>query len=194
MRSTGLEPVRSPTRPSNVRVCLFRHDRMTHILYTIPGSLSSPERKIIAQNCTGIEPEACGNEQTRSGGRGRFAEQMRRGSRACGSEREQSRGRGRLAEQMRRRPRGLRKRAGTVQRNGKVRGADAPRVPVLRKRAGTVQRKGDDSRSKCAASQAASEAPWTLTVRRRAPDGPGCRRRPNTAPAPDWTVSCPHRS
>ena len=29
VRSTGLEPVRSPTRPSNVRVCLFRHDRMT---------------------------------------------------------------------------------------------------------------------------------------------------------------------
>ena len=27
VRSTGLEPVRSPTRPSNVRVCLFRHDR-----------------------------------------------------------------------------------------------------------------------------------------------------------------------
>ena len=35
VRSTGLEPVRSPTRPSNVRVCLFRHDRM-HGYYTHP--------------------------------------------------------------------------------------------------------------------------------------------------------------
>ena len=34
VRSTGLEPVRSPTRPSNVRVCLFRHDRMTIFYYT----------------------------------------------------------------------------------------------------------------------------------------------------------------
>ena len=32
VRSTGLEPVRSPTRPSNVRVCLFRHDR-EHLYY-----------------------------------------------------------------------------------------------------------------------------------------------------------------
>ena len=29
VRETGLEPVRSPTRPSNVRVCLFRHSRMS---------------------------------------------------------------------------------------------------------------------------------------------------------------------
>ena len=34
VRSTGLEPVRSPTRPSNVRVCLFRHDRAN--IYIIP--------------------------------------------------------------------------------------------------------------------------------------------------------------
>ena len=27
VRSPGLEPGRSPIRPSNVRVCLFRHDR-----------------------------------------------------------------------------------------------------------------------------------------------------------------------
>lgn len=27
VRSMGLEPIWSPTRPSNVRVCLFRHDR-----------------------------------------------------------------------------------------------------------------------------------------------------------------------
>ena len=27
VRSMGLEPIRSPIRPSNVRVCLFRHDR-----------------------------------------------------------------------------------------------------------------------------------------------------------------------
>ena len=27
VRSTGLEPVWLPTRPSNVRVCLFRHPR-----------------------------------------------------------------------------------------------------------------------------------------------------------------------
>ena len=29
VRSMGLEPIRSPIRPSNVRVCLFRHDRST---------------------------------------------------------------------------------------------------------------------------------------------------------------------
>ena len=34
VRSTGLEPVRSPTRPSNVRVCQFRHDRRTGIIIT----------------------------------------------------------------------------------------------------------------------------------------------------------------
>ena len=40
VRSTGLEPVRSPTRPSNVRVCLFRHDRMTiDIIHTPPGDV-----------------------------------------------------------------------------------------------------------------------------------------------------------
>ena len=42
VRSTGLEPVRSPTRPSNVRVCLFRHDRMTWLLYMGRGKMSSP--------------------------------------------------------------------------------------------------------------------------------------------------------
>ena len=34
VRSTGLEPVRSPTRPSNVRVCQFRHDRRTDTIIT----------------------------------------------------------------------------------------------------------------------------------------------------------------
>ena len=34
VRSTGLEPVRLPTRPSNVRVCLFRHPRINVIYYT----------------------------------------------------------------------------------------------------------------------------------------------------------------
>ncbi len=29
VRSMGLEPIRSPIRPSNVRVCRFRHDRKT---------------------------------------------------------------------------------------------------------------------------------------------------------------------
>ena len=29
VRPTGLEPVRSPTRPSNVRVCLFRQGRIS---------------------------------------------------------------------------------------------------------------------------------------------------------------------
>ena len=32
VRETGIEPVRSPTRPSNVRVCLFRHSRMPCLL------------------------------------------------------------------------------------------------------------------------------------------------------------------
>ena len=30
VRSMGLEPIRSPIRPSNVRVCLFRHNRIFH--------------------------------------------------------------------------------------------------------------------------------------------------------------------
>lgn len=34
VRSTGLEPVWLPTRPSNVRVCLFRHPRINVIYYT----------------------------------------------------------------------------------------------------------------------------------------------------------------
>ena len=35
VRLMGLEPIRSPTRPSNVRVCLFRHNR---ILYYVRNS------------------------------------------------------------------------------------------------------------------------------------------------------------
>ncbi len=30
----GLEPIRLPTRPSNVRVCLFRHSRVNVYYYT----------------------------------------------------------------------------------------------------------------------------------------------------------------
>ena len=30
VRLMGLEPIRSPIRPSNVRVCLFRHNRIFH--------------------------------------------------------------------------------------------------------------------------------------------------------------------
>ena len=38
VRLTGLEPVRSPTRPSNVRVCLFRHNRVNvYIIHTWVG-------------------------------------------------------------------------------------------------------------------------------------------------------------
>jgi len=33
VRSTGLEPVRLPIRPSNVRVCQFHHDRITYLFY-----------------------------------------------------------------------------------------------------------------------------------------------------------------
>ena len=29
----GLEPIRSPIRPSNVRVCRFRHDRKTRVAH-----------------------------------------------------------------------------------------------------------------------------------------------------------------
>lgn len=32
VRMTGIEPVRSPTRPSNVRVCQFRHIRISRKL------------------------------------------------------------------------------------------------------------------------------------------------------------------
>lgn len=32
VRSMGLEPIRSPIRPSNVRVCLFRHDRKQDVI------------------------------------------------------------------------------------------------------------------------------------------------------------------
>ena len=31
VRTVGLEPTRSPIRPSNVRVCQFRHDRICHV-------------------------------------------------------------------------------------------------------------------------------------------------------------------
>ena len=33
VRETGLEPVRKNTRPSNVRVCLFRHSRVSFVLF-----------------------------------------------------------------------------------------------------------------------------------------------------------------
>ena len=49
VRSTGLEPVRSPTRPSNVRVCLFRHDRADIWYYnTIPEKVKPRSIKIEA--------------------------------------------------------------------------------------------------------------------------------------------------
>ena len=32
VRLMGLEPIRSPIRPSNVRVCLFRHNRIIQFL------------------------------------------------------------------------------------------------------------------------------------------------------------------
>ena len=35
VRLTGLEPVPSRTRPSNVRVCLFRHNRKNKVYYTL---------------------------------------------------------------------------------------------------------------------------------------------------------------
>lgn len=45
VRSMGLEPIRSPIRPSNVRVCLFRHDRELHeLLYLCQVGMSSPCR------------------------------------------------------------------------------------------------------------------------------------------------------
>ena len=40
VRLTGLEPVPSRTRPSNVRVCLFRHNRVsTDIIIPARGGL-----------------------------------------------------------------------------------------------------------------------------------------------------------
>ena len=45
VRSTGLEPVPSRTRPSNVRVCQFRHDRIF-----VKDQLGSANR-IISKNC-----------------------------------------------------------------------------------------------------------------------------------------------
>ena len=48
VRSTGLEPVRSPTRPSNVRVCQFRHDRRTDIIISpIWGFVKGKAREIL---------------------------------------------------------------------------------------------------------------------------------------------------
>jgi hypothetical protein len=35
----GLEPIWSPTRPSNVRVCLFRHDRMIKLVLTTSAKI-----------------------------------------------------------------------------------------------------------------------------------------------------------
>ena len=40
VRSKGLEPIRSPIRTSSVRVCLFRHDRITKLLYKLLFCLS----------------------------------------------------------------------------------------------------------------------------------------------------------
>lgn len=40
VRSTGLEPVPSRTRPSNVRVYQFRHDRFFSALIIIPVGVS----------------------------------------------------------------------------------------------------------------------------------------------------------
>ena len=33
VRLMGLEPIRSPIRPSNVRVCLFRHNRISELYF-----------------------------------------------------------------------------------------------------------------------------------------------------------------
>ena len=48
VRLTGLEPVRSPTRPSNVRVCLFRHNRANIYIILASGWLVKPLREIIS--------------------------------------------------------------------------------------------------------------------------------------------------
>ena len=49
VRSTGLEPVRLPTRPSNVRVCLFRQDRVTTLLLYPPWvKMSIPDKKFFS--------------------------------------------------------------------------------------------------------------------------------------------------
>ena len=42
VRLTGLEPVRSPTRPSNVRVCLFRHNRVNVYIIHIRAAVVKP--------------------------------------------------------------------------------------------------------------------------------------------------------
>ena len=44
VRLTGLEPVRSPTRPSNVRVCLFRHNRANTLIILVPAAIVKPHR------------------------------------------------------------------------------------------------------------------------------------------------------
>ena len=44
VRLTGLEPVRSPTRPSNVRVCLFRHNRANTFIIPGRGEIVKPRR------------------------------------------------------------------------------------------------------------------------------------------------------
>ena len=41
VRLMGLEPIRSPIRPSNVRVCLFRHNRS----FYVANDIISPRRK-----------------------------------------------------------------------------------------------------------------------------------------------------
>ena len=39
VRLAGLEPARLPTRPSNVRVCLFRHSRMYELSEQLEGEI-----------------------------------------------------------------------------------------------------------------------------------------------------------
>ena len=40
VRPMGLEPIRSPIRPSNVRVCLFRHGRTNDCIFVTQVILS----------------------------------------------------------------------------------------------------------------------------------------------------------
>ena len=64
VRSTGLEPVWLPTRPSNVRVCLFRHDRECSIqlIYSIMEAAEMQELfclkgQIPGVSCRGSAPK-----------------------------------------------------------------------------------------------------------------------------------------
>ena len=53
VRLTGLEPVRSPTRPSNVRVCLFRHNRANIYIIAPKREMSSLLYKKISKKARG---------------------------------------------------------------------------------------------------------------------------------------------